>query len=409
MRNWYQRLIKSPLSNNKIFKIFLFFLVFVSTCLEAQNPAVKIYVADAETAKNISNAKVCLEGFEIPAIKAQYNKKEKYYYFTEIPKNYNTVMVYHKKYNEKGFQDINGLPNELKFKLHEPLQNYYDFDYETSNEQPNKKFYNYYVEDPYKIVIRPKKEMSYNDFRNYIYNYIKENNIEIEPVNPVWERYKLENNIKENLEPYPLYYDTYVPNDDIYKGKFTIFPISYYRSYLGYADVKPVSNDSKFITLFFYKKTKEKFKRFNDKLIKELNKNSEIEVLNVVIPLGNYLGNLSNYLYKTTREQEIKYIKRKNKIFIKKHIVDFTKILPIDNFVVEDIRQRKGIFIDITNRIPDKIYDLFNYNKFYFPYVNYAYKEEENNNRDASDYEFSSSIGLGVLDVLEYYPNIVRN
>ena len=35
--------------------------------------------------------------------------------------------------------------------------------------------------------------MSYNDFRNYIYSYIKENNIEIEPVNPVWERYKLEN------------------------------------------------------------------------------------------------------------------------------------------------------------------------------------------------------------------------
>jgi hypothetical protein len=58
-----------------------------------------------------------------------------------------------------------------------------------------------------------------------------------------------------------------------------------------------------------------------------------------------------------------------------------------------------------ANRTPDKIYDLFNYNKFYFPYVNYAYKEE-NNNRDASDYEFSSSIGLGVLDILEYYPNL---
>ena len=342
--------MKTPLS---FLLLFLFLLGF------GQSPAIKIYVADAENSKNISNAKVCLEGFEIPAIKAQYNKKEKYYYFTEIPKNYNTVMVYHKKYNEKGFQDMNGLPKELKFKLHEPLQNYYDFDYETSNEQPNKKFYNYYVEDPFKIVIRPKKEMSYNDFRNYIYSYINENNIEIEPVNPVWERYKLENNIKENLEPYPLYNDLYLPNEDFYKNEFTIFPIAYYRSYIGHADVKPVSNDSKFITLFFRKKNKEKFKRFNDKLIKELNKNSEIEVLNVVIPLGNYLGNLSNYLYKTTREQEIKYIKRKNKIFIKKHIVDFTKILPIDNFVVEDIRQRKGIFIDITNRTPDKIYDLF--------------------------------------------------
>ena len=117
--------------------LFLFLLGF------GQSPAIKIYVADAETGKNIGNAKVCLEGFEIPAIKAQYNKKEKYYYFTEIPKNYNTVMVYHKKYNEKGFQDITGLPKELKFKLHEPLQNYYDFDYETSVEQPNKKLYIY--------------------------------------------------------------------------------------------------------------------------------------------------------------------------------------------------------------------------------------------------------------------------
>lgn len=67
-----------------------------------------------------------------------------------------------------------------------------------------KKFYNYYVEDPYKIVIRPKKKCLIMISENkYIYNYIKENNIEIEPVNPVWERYKLENNINENLEPYP--------------------------------------------------------------------------------------------------------------------------------------------------------------------------------------------------------------
>ena len=387
--------MKTPLS---FLLLFLFLLGF------GQNPAIKIYVADAENSKNISNAKVCLEGFEIPAIKAQYNKKEKYYYFTEIPKNYNTVMVYHKKYNEKGFQDINGLPKELKFKLHEPLQNYYDFDYETSDEQPNKKFYNYYVEDPYKIVIRPKKEMSYNDFRNYIYSYIKENNIEIEPVNPVWERYKLENNIKENLEPYPLYNDLYLPNEDFYKNEFTIFPIAYYRSYIGHADVKPVSNDSKFITLFFRKKNKEKFKRFNDEIINQLSKNSEINILSVIIPLGNYLENGITFYYNTKRDQEIKYIINQNKIFNKKYKPDFTKVFPIDVFVVEELRHITRM--EPANRTPDKIYDLFNYNKFYFPYVNYAYKEEENNNRDASDYEFSSSIGLGVLDILEYYPNL---
>jgi hypothetical protein len=382
---------------------FSFLLLFLFLLGFGQNPAIKIYVADAENSKNISNAKVCLEGFEIPAIKAQYNKKEKYYYFTEIPKNYNTVMVYHKKYNEKGFQDMNGLPKELKFKLHEPLQNYYDFDYETSNEQPNKKFYNYYVEDPFKIVIRPKKEMSYNDFRNYIYSYINENNIEIEPVNPVWERYKLENNIKENLEPYPLYNDLYLPNEDFYKNEFTIFPIAYYRSYIGHADVKPVSNDSKFITLFFRKKNKEKFKRFNDEIINQLSKNSEINILSVIIPLGNYLENGITFYYNTKRDQEIKYIINQNKIFNKKYKPDFTKVFPIDVFVVEELRHITRM--EPANRTPDKIYDLFNYNKFYFPYVNYAYKEE-NNNRDASDYEFSSSIGLGVLDILEYYPNL---
>jgi len=161
--------MKTPLS---FLLLFLFLLGFGQ----------KIRDTTCGYEKHLSEYKqVLLEskyGFEIPAIKAQYNKKEKYYYFTEIPKNYNTVMVYHKKYNEKGFQDMNGLPKELKFKLHEPLQNYYDFDYETSDEQPNKKFYNYYVEDPYKIVLRPKVKMNYNDFRNYIYTFIQDNNID---------------------------------------------------------------------------------------------------------------------------------------------------------------------------------------------------------------------------------------
>ena len=381
---------------------FSFLLLFLFLLGFGQNPAIKIYVADAENSKNISNAKVCLEGFEIPAIKAQYNKKEKYYYFTEIPKNYNTVMVYHKKYNEKGFQDMNGLPKELKFKLHEPLQNYYDFDYETSNEQPNKKFYNYYVEDPFKIVIRPKKEMSYNDFRNYIYSYINENNIEIEPVNPVWERYKLENNIKENLEPYPLYNNLYLPNEDFYKNEFTIFPIAYYRSYIGHADVKPVSNDSKFITLFFRKKNKEKFKRFNDEIINQLSKNPDINILSVIIPLGNYLENGITFYYNTKRDQEINYIKKQNKIFNKKYKPDFTKILPIDIFVVEELRHIARM--EPANRNPVKIYGLVSQDKAYIPFIDNEYIDE--NNRDSSHYKFSPSIGLGVLDILEYYPNL---
>lgn len=55
--------------------------------------AIKISVSDAESGENTSNAKVRLEGFEIPAINMKYNKKRKYYFVDKIPKNYNTVMV----------------------------------------------------------------------------------------------------------------------------------------------------------------------------------------------------------------------------------------------------------------------------------------------------------------------------
>ena len=73
----------------------------------------KVYLTDAETDKNIADAKVTLEGFEIPEIVGKYNKEEKFYYFTEIPKGYNTIMTYHKKYNEKGF--IISMPRSLFF------------------------------------------------------------------------------------------------------------------------------------------------------------------------------------------------------------------------------------------------------------------------------------------------------
>lgn len=106
-------------------KLALLYLLFVSVCVLAQNKeviAIKIYLEAAETGKNIPDAKVTLEGFEIPEIVGKYDKKGKYYYFTEIPKGYNTVMAYHKKYNEKGFQNTAGLPGELKLKLYTPFR-----------------------------------------------------------------------------------------------------------------------------------------------------------------------------------------------------------------------------------------------------------------------------------------------
>ena len=120
-------------------------MIFVTTFVFAQNnsnPAIKIYLEDSETSKNICDAKVTLEGFEIPAITGKYDKVGKFYYFTEIPKGYNTVMAYHKKYNEKGFQNIEGLPKEISLKLYTPYRVRIPRD-----------SLNYYKEDNTKILI----------------------------------------------------------------------------------------------------------------------------------------------------------------------------------------------------------------------------------------------------------------
>ncbi len=119
------------------------FIVLIAFFVQGQNnPVIKIFLEDAETSKNISDAKVTLEGFEVPAITGKYDKKGKFYYFTEIPKGYNTVMAYHKKYNEKGFQDTEGLPKELKLKL-----------YTLYRVKISGDTLNYYKEDSYKLVI----------------------------------------------------------------------------------------------------------------------------------------------------------------------------------------------------------------------------------------------------------------
>ena len=60
------------------YKFFNFYLIDTDYTLETlQNSAIKIYVADAETGKNISNAKVCLEGFEIPGYMAAFFRQVK--------------------------------------------------------------------------------------------------------------------------------------------------------------------------------------------------------------------------------------------------------------------------------------------------------------------------------------------
>ena len=400
MRNWYQRLIKSPLSNNKIFKIFLFFLVFVSTCLEAQNPAVKIYVADAETAKNISNAKVCLEGFEIPAIKAQYNKKEKYYYFTEIPKNYNTVMVYHKKYNEKGFQDINGLPKELKFKLHEPLQNYYDFvDFANRTKK-----HHFYVEDSYKIVIRTNSNMTYSEFKNKFYSFLETNKIEIEPINPSLKyQYNKEKIITHNVnEAYPELKDC--------KNQFCVFPLI--DGYDNYESNCRSGQDRSYdeIVFFFRKKDKSKFKRFNDPIIRNIEKTGEFIVYPIIyykrsVYDGDYDDLFHNIFnpYKNRDKENIKY-NNNNKI-------DSSEVFFYNtDFHLLKKKKSKKINIIEPNNGCNPQFKLVEKNNCYPLFV----RKRDINIEDLPpclsgeslrmiDYSNYYGLGLGILDIYENY------
>lgn len=148
--------------------MFLYLLLLVNLAFgQVETIAIKIYLEDAETSKNVCDAKVTLEGFEIPEIVGKYDKKGKFYYFTEIPKGYNTVMAYNKKYNKKGFQDVKGLPKKLKLKL------YTHYRVKLEN--------NFYKEDEKKLIINFNEERFASKeicieggYKCYIENYFPE-------------------------------------------------------------------------------------------------------------------------------------------------------------------------------------------------------------------------------------------
>lgn len=106
----------------KTFFTTLFFFHSLFCFCQNEKGVLKVYLEDAYTGKNISDAKVTLEGFKKAEIKGKYDKEGKFYYFTKIPNGYNTVMAYYKAYNEKGFQNTAGLPNELRLKLFTPYR-----------------------------------------------------------------------------------------------------------------------------------------------------------------------------------------------------------------------------------------------------------------------------------------------
>ena len=233
---------------------FLFFLTF-SFGQAKDSIVLKVYLEDAYTNKNIKDGKVTLEGFEIPALMGKYDKKGEFYYFTEIPAGYNTVMAYHKKYNEKGFQDKSTLPSELHLNLYNPLNVAIEFPYPINdNDSFSKKYTNdYFLEDPYKIAV---KVGSVNNCK-CLDSIIKSNFLNVEIVDVL----KQSNKTFFNLNEFKC-------------DKSVVFKRNNLNGYdLRQLDFHIDSNSCKMgenSILFIRKKDGSKFKRFNDLIIKKM-------------------------------------------------------------------------------------------------------------------------------------------
>lgn len=92
-------------------------LSFCCSAQEKTTHAIKIYVEDAETGKNIDDAKVTLEGFEIPAIVAKYDTKNRYYYFKNNDRNNYTIIYVDHKNKEPQVIKIKKNPAQINLKL----------------------------------------------------------------------------------------------------------------------------------------------------------------------------------------------------------------------------------------------------------------------------------------------------
>lgn len=412
--------------NLQIFKIFLLCSLVFTIKLHAQE--IKIYVSDVETGKNVPNAKVCLEGFEIPAIKMLYDKKGKYYYANKIPVNYNTVMVYHQKYNEKGFQDIKNLPTELFFQLHKPFQNYYEFENCNDNQSAYKSIY---IEDQFKIALVPKQTTNYNVAKDKIIELIKDTSLlTIELVNPYWELKKRIGQYEGKLSKKKDYFFTFqdFPNPKIYTsfepypflnaknfygndffseeskdyGKADIFPTKYgfssdevvYSMHKNVSNYNVTLND---IVFFIRKKNGDKFKRFNDEIINRISKSKDFDILFIVY---NKAEEKPAKTSKQTTFRDLQNIKYNS--FFK---IDSSKMFFYNPYLPDRIKPNDGeVYLK-------KTYQLVGRNSL-VPNTLYQSSQKQLKINDdicgkpqTNFLKYENSIGLGILDLYEYYYN----
>lgn len=240
--------------------LFLLALLFPIVVL-SQNAEhrLKVYLTDAENGRNVKDARVTLEGFEIPAIDGKYDKKCKCYYFDTVPEGYNTVMSYHKDYNEKGYQDVEGLPAEIKLKLYDPLNVSYEigifpdsvYDFNRRKNVGTKYFRDIYVEDPYKVAI-----IIFHDDCERIVDAVDKlslkYNLKIETLNPY---FKFNNSSDSKFDCNAVKNYTWFP---VLTGKRSKFE-------------KPEAHELP--TIFIRKKDGSPFKRFNDSTLTILREN----------------------------------------------------------------------------------------------------------------------------------------
>lgn len=367
----------------------------------------KVYLNDAETGRNVKKARVTLEGFEIPAIDGKYNKKGNYYYFTEIPKGYNTVMSYHKDYNEKGFQDVNGLPKEVKLKLYDPLNVSYEFQNYEPDSTHSKGFYGVYVEDSYKIGIISDSIDDYNDFKNYLSSEIEKLNIDVELINPYLNDKKLCAELYFDFlqtEQYPTI-EKY-NNDEYVIDVNILLPLKAGVSNLDLES--PLYAKTKDIVFYLRKKNGTKYKRYNDSFLKSLQQIKGIKIHSLLYKKAIYPNNKNYSKTKTKLIDENNYRNYNsadssyvffysNRGFTQDNKGNYTKHKQDNNLEVNNstsTRPRYQVLVENNQKI--KIFE-----KYFFDSSEdriSANKIEE----AIKAFEIFEGTGLGVLDIYQY-------
>lgn len=375
-------------------------IIFLSIYFFAfsQEPAIKIFLEDGFSHKNLKNAKVTLEGFELPQIIGKYNKTEQYYYFDSIPNGYNTVMAYHKKYNEKGFQEINEMPHEILLKLYPEYNISYEFlkkkyPSEIANNSKNGYgkiikdeglFTDVYVEDPNKILIVSMKEGSYRTIRDTIYNIVKP--LGLIPINPYLPD-NPDNLSLENLYPECPGNENGLINsewlDENPDCKYLPIRSNNLMNYIDF-DCWCENKEYDYINknaVFFYKKNDgSKFQKFND-------------------PILNKLKDIDGVLVYTLVYEKLRYRG--------KDVYNFKKFQKIDKEFKERLKQNE-------NSLYPTIYSSISMtsNQFKLKKVNEKITEYStllmpggklSNNYIMIPIYFKGTYGLGILDNMDFY------